>query len=53
MQINDEQVEKYMELYLEEYGRPIDKATARIELTALVCMLNAVHRQINKNYEQR
>lgn len=49
MHTNEEQVEKYMALYFEEYGRPIDKVNAQKELTALVCMLNAVYQHINKN----
>ena len=40
MQISEEQVEKYMALYVEEYGQPIDKARARAELTSLVCLLD-------------
>lgn len=42
MQINEEQVEKYMAIYLEEYGHPINKAYALEELTALVTCMNAV-----------
>jgi hypothetical protein len=48
MQITDEQVEKYIALYFLEYGKVIDKAKAREELTALVCMLNAVYQHQNK-----
>ena len=52
MQISDEQVEKFQAIYLEEYGREIDKAQARIELTALVCYLEAVYKFNNKiNYD--
>ena len=49
MQISEERVEKYMAIYLEEYGLAIDKAQARIELTALVCYLEAVYQFNNKN----
>jgi len=52
MQISDQQVEKYMAIYLEEYGQTIDKARARVELTSLVCYLEVVYKHINKiNYE--
>lgn len=44
-----------MAIYLEEYGRPIDKAQARIELTSLVCLMEAVYQHNNKNntYEKQ
>jgi len=51
MQISEEKIEKYMEIYFEEYGRSIDKAQALIELTALLCVLNAVYRHQNKSNE--
>jgi len=52
MQISDEQVGKYIAIYLEEYGYEIDKAQALVELTSLVCYLEAVYKHINKiNYE--
>lgn len=51
MQISDEKVGQYMELYLKKYGKPIDKVRARDELTSLVCLLEAVYKHINqKNY---
>jgi hypothetical protein len=49
MEINDEQVKKYMILYLQKYGKDINKARARDELTSLVCLLDAVYKQLNKN----
>jgi hypothetical protein len=49
MQISEDQVEKYITIYVEQYGKTIDKARARNELTALVCMLNAVNRHIINN----
>ena len=49
MQISDQQVEKYRAIYVEVYGEEIDKARARDELTALVCMLDAVNKFNNKN----
>lgn len=49
MELKDEQVEKYRAIYLEEYGRTIEKAQARIEFTSLVCMLDAVYKFNNKN----
>ena len=48
MHIADEQVEKYQVLYLEEYGHPIDKSKARVELTALVYLLDAMHEHMEK-----
>ncbi|MFA6397494.1 MAG: hypothetical protein WDK96_01440 [Candidatus Paceibacterota bacterium] len=51
MQISEEQIEKYMAVYLEEFGHPVDKARARDELTALVTYMNAVWKFQNKiNY---
>jgi hypothetical protein len=52
MQISEEQVEKYMAIYLEEHGHVIDKTLARVELSSLVCLLEAVYKHNNrKNYE--
>jgi len=48
MEIKDKQVEKYMTLYSEKYGKSIDRVHARDELTSLVCLLDAVYKQINK-----
>jgi hypothetical protein len=42
MEISNEKVEKYCEVYEEIYGQPIEKGRARDELTALVCLMNAV-----------
>jgi hypothetical protein len=53
MQISDEQVEKYMVIYVEEFGHSIDKARARDELTALICYMEAVYKFNNKeNYNE-
>lgn len=49
MQISDEKVEKYQAIYLEKYGKPIDKSLARDELTSLVCLMEAVRRHCEKN----
>ena len=49
MQISDEKVEQYVNLYFKKYGKNIDKAQARIELSALVCILEATYKYINKN----
>jgi hypothetical protein len=49
MHITQEQVEKYMAIYLETYGVPIDPRKANDELTALLCLLAAVHRHMNKH----
>jgi hypothetical protein len=52
MPISNQQVEKYMATFLEEYGYVIDKDRARVELTALVCLLEAIYKFNNKkNYE--
>lgn len=51
MQISNEQVDKYIAIYVEEYGKTIDKARARDDLTALVCYMEAVYQFNNKqNY---
>jgi len=49
MQITEDRVSQYMELYLEEYGVPIERAQARDELTALVCLLETVYKHNNQN----
>ncbi len=49
IQLTEEQVEKYMALYLEKYGVPIDKPKALDELTALVCLLISVHKHVKQN----
>ena len=54
MQISEEKIIKYMELYFKKYNKHIDKAQALTELTSLVCLLEAVYKHINnKNYENR
>jgi len=51
MEINDTKVEKYQDLYFKKYGKSIDKARARDELTSFICLLEAVYKHINKeNY---
>jgi len=42
MQISDEKVEKYQELYFLKYRKSIDKARARDELTSFVCLLEDI-----------
>ena len=49
VQISDERVREYIDLYLKKYGKDIDKARARDELTSLVCLLEAVYKHINKD----
>lgn len=49
MQISEEQIEKYITIYFEEYGREIDKAQARVELTLLICLMETVYQHNNKN----
>ena len=46
MEISDEKVEKYREIYQKIYGDIIEKEQARDELTALVCLMNTV-----RNYD--
>lgn len=53
MQISEEKVEKYIELYFKKYGVRIDKAQARSELTSLVCLLEAVYQHTNKQGDDR
>jgi hypothetical protein len=48
MHITQEQVEKYMAIYLATYGVPIDPRKANDELTALLCLLSAVHTHMNR-----
>ena len=52
MQISEEQVDKYIAIYVEVYGKTIERAQARIELTALVCYMETIYQynnRINKN----
>ncbi len=52
MQISEEQIDKYISIYFEEYGRSIDRSKALTELTLLVCLLESVYKFNNKkNYE--
>ncbi len=54
MQISEERVIQYMDLYFKKYGKPIDKDRARAELTSLMCLMDAVYKHTNKtNYEKR
>ena len=46
MEISQEKVEKYRAIYQRIYGRSIEKGRARDELTALVCLMNAVRNYI-------
>jgi len=48
MQITEGRVSQYMDLYLEEYGKPINRVQARNELTALVCLMESVYKYCNK-----
>jgi hypothetical protein len=48
MQIPEKKVQEYMDLYLKKYGTPIDRAHALKELLSLVCLLDAVHKHINR-----
>lgn len=49
MQISDEKVNKYIALYIEEYGKEINQAQARAELTSLVCLLESIYKFNNKD----
>ena len=51
MQISEESVDKYQAIFFEEYGKKIEKAQARIELIALISILNALYRHQNKSNE--
>ena len=48
MQVSEVRVEEYQKIYFEEYGKQIDKVRARAELTALVCLLEAVNQFNNQ-----
>ncbi len=47
MQISEEKLTQYQKLFLEKNGFEISKAKALEELTALVCLIEAVHRHTN------
>jgi hypothetical protein len=49
LHITDEQVKKYQAIYYSEYHEPVDNAKARTELTALVCLLDIVHREMEQH----
>jgi len=52
VELSEEKIEKYIAIHLEEYGETIDKDRARVELSSLVCLLEAVYKHNNrKNYE--
>lgn len=53
MQISEERIDQYIALYLEEYGKPIERVQARNELTALICLLEAVYKHLNKTPDGR
>lgn len=40
-----------MALYLKKYGKNIDKTKARVELIALVCLSEAIFKNINKKHD--
>lgn len=49
MQISEENLLRYHKVFQEKYGFEISRAKALEELTALVCLISAVHRHINQN----
>lgn len=51
MQSQIEHIKKYQALYLEEYKKEISEEKAREELTALLVLLNAVHKHRNKSLQ--
>ncbi len=53
MQISDQRVKQYQELYREKYGKDIDIAKARDELTALACYLDAIYKFQNINNQEK
>lgn len=48
MQIRKEHIKEFQEVFLKEYGFEIDEEKARSELTALVCLMEAVYQHQNK-----
>ena len=54
MQISEARVEEFIKLYTKKYGKTIYNAQARVELTAIVCLLEAIYKHNNKNnYDKR
>lgn len=53
MQISEEKIKKYQEVFLKEYGFEIDHTRALQELSSLVCLMGAVYRHQNKNNHVR
>jgi hypothetical protein len=51
MQISEEKIKKYQEVFLKEYGFEIDYAQASQELSSLVCLVGAVYRHQTKKHE--
>jgi hypothetical protein len=51
MKINQKDLDKYKEIYKEEYGEEISNDKAFSELSALLCLMDAVYRHQNRgNY---
>lgn len=51
MQISEEKIKKYQEIFIKEYGFEIDHDRASQELSSLVCLMGAVYRHQNKKYD--
>lgn len=49
MQIANKDIERYKEIYKEEYGTEINDEKAYTELNALLCLMDAVYRHQNKD----
>lgn len=49
MQITKKDLERYREIYKEEYGTEITEEKAYTELNALLCLMDAVYRHQNKD----
>ena len=53
MQISDEKIEKYIQIYFEIYGKKIGRDQAFSELLALVTFMNCTYKEINKKKKSR
>lgn len=48
MQIAQKDIERYKEIYRQEYGTEISNDKAYSELNALLCLMDAVYRHQNR-----
>ena len=49
LKINPEHIKMYQMLYAKKTGKEITSAQAQDELMALVCLLDSVHRNMERN----